>query len=739
MEVLQGLVDKIYLKKDTGFIIFDMKSGHQTIRVTGDDSDIHESDVVRCEGHFSVFQGREQFKAKMIIPQIPSTTEAILDFLASGRIKGIKTKTATKLIKVFGKDLIRIVEKEPERLKEVSGFGPAKIKLLVEGLNDQIGFRSLLIFLHNFGLKKRVINKIFKTYGISAVEKLQSNPYSLCREVEGIGFKTADMIGLKAGIRPDDPNRVMAGIGHALNVIVNSSGNTCSTREKLTTAAFNLFSNTRHGIDHKTISDGIDVLIESPLAVVRVIDGLEYIFPSYLDDAESSIASHLNRLIKHFKPRKGLKHVDSLLNEAEATLGIEGLAEAQKEAVVMALASPVSVITGGPGTGKTTIVRAFLEITKNGFGIKQDDILLCAPTGKAAKRLAESSGMETMTLHRALSYAPENDGFLHNEDQPLEAKIILIDEYSMVDTQLADWFVQAIASGTQLIIVGDVDQLASVGAGKVLKDLIDSGVIPVTRLTEIYRQAKGSKIITNSHLINQGLIPVVDMSDPANDFWFIRAKRDNEIAESIIGLFDRLSKHFNYDPIEDIQVLTAMRRGPVGMYEMNRRLQKLLNPNLGKGVKLLQDGVDVELCKGDKVIHIKNNYEMEVYNGEVGRIHSVDDKARKLVVLYEHRLVEYKQEDLDQLRLAYCMTIHKAQGSEYPCVIIPITSSHYTMLSRNLYYTGITRAKRTFVGVGQMKAFEIASKVVSSDSRTTGLRQKLLEEFGLNPEPVAVA
>lgn len=728
MEQLNGIVDKIVFQMDTGFIRFILRDGNKTYNVVGDNSGIHEADVVNCEGTFTEYKGESQFKAKIIIPQIPATTEAIIDFLASGRIKGIKEKIAKKLVKAFGKDVLNIIENEPERLKKVDGFGPARIKMLTEGLKEQIGYRSILIFLHNFGLSKKHIKRIYEQYGVNAVERIQKNPYSLCHEIEGIGFAIADRIGIKAGMKPDDPHRVMAGVSHSLNLVVSATGSTGIRREELSKQAFNLFSKSGYGISSECIQDGIDVLIQSPYAKVMPIGDIDCIFPSYLHDAELGIATHLKRLQDGFKHRRG-KQVLNHINSAQNAIGVE-LADAQRDAVKMALLNAVSVITGGPGTGKTTIVRVMLEVLKSEYGIKTEDILLCAPTGKAAMRLADSSGLEAKTLHRALSYSPDADGFLHDQETPLEAKVILMDEASMVDTELNHWFLQAVRTGTQVIIVGDGDQLASVGPGKVLKDLIDSDVLPITRLTEIYRQAKGSRIIVNSHIINKGDIPDLNNADPSNDFWFIKSNKDSDIANKIIALIPRLATHYGYDPVDDIQVLTAMRRGSVGMLELNKRIQKLLNPNLGTGIKLTQDGCEVEYCVGDKVIHIKNNYNMGVMNGEVGKIRSVDVKSKKVIVLYDQRLVEYAFPDLEQMRLAYAMTIHKSQGSEYPCVIIPFTTSHFVMLSRNLYYTGITRSKKNFVGVGDPRALEIASKIISSDSRITGLKEHLRTIFG---------
>lgn len=723
MEEISGIVEQIRIKKpETGFISFVMRVGSERISVIGSDNEIYESDVVNCVGSWSMYKGDRQFKAKSIVPQIPTDAMAILDFLSS-RIPGVKKKTAKLIVDKFGLESISIIENNPEKLLEVKGLGPAKIKLLKDGLTEHIGYRSILIFLHNFGLGKRHINKIYNKYGYKAVDMIKQNPYILCFEVEGVGFSIADKIAKKIGIADDNPNRIMAGIHYSLSHVVYRTGNTGSSREDLIDTSYRLFSSTGGVVDQGIISAGVDVFVESSFAETFEIDGVEYIFPSYLYEAEEGIALHIKRIVKSFTPKKDsdYRHWVSL---AQKNLGIK-LADAQVEAVMMALKNSVSIITGGPGTGKTTIIRVFLEVCKTYLGFKTDDILLCAPTGKAAKRLSESSEMEAMTLHRALSFSPESGGFTFCEDNPLPARIIVTDEASMKDTQLSYSFIQAVDNGAQLVIVGDVDQLASVGPGKVLKDLIDSETIPVTRLKEIYRQAKTSQIIVNAHRINNGEVPVVDSKISGNDFWFVRSLTDVAIADKILELIPRMAKHYGYDPIDDIQILTPQRKGHVGQYELNRRIQLMLNKNVGSGLKLKQDGIEVEFCAGDKVMHIKNNYDLGVFNGEVGKIKSIDLKARKLVAQYDNRLVEYAYADLEQMRLAYAMTIHKSQGSEYQCVIIPCTRSHYNMLNRNLFYTGITRAKKTLTMIGDMSAIEIAVQRISSESRVTGLKKHM--------------
>lgn len=725
MDKVSGIIERVVHRNGNGFIIFNLRVDRKVFPVTGEDQDLHEADVVECEGDWSTYKGLPQFKAKTIIPQIPSTTKAIIDYLASGRIKGISTVFANRLVEAFGIDVLDVIENEPHKLKQVPGFGAKRIKDLTEGLKEQIGYRSILLFLHNFGLSKFHIKKIYQVYGLSAVEKIKEDPYKLCQDVSGIGFTTADRIGLKMGIDPAHPSRIVAGILHALNVEVNSTGNTGLPESQLIEDAASLLSK-EMPVTGEQVKAGLKTINNKHVKRFKV-DGVEYIFPTNLYDAELGIATHLNRLLAvrcTTSPDESL--MNELIDEVVADFGFKSLGPEQRVAVKSALSNPVAVITGGPGTGKTTIMRVFLECCRRILGLKNHDIMACAPTGKAAKRLSQASGLEAMTAHRALEYQPADGEFLYNEGNPLPVDIVVIDESSMADTQLFYWVVQAVATGARLIILGDVDQLPSVGPGKVLKDLIDSGVIPVVRLLEIFRQAAESRIIVNAHRMNNGLVPEIDNASTNNDFFFLRAANDEETAKTLVSLIDRMALHYKLDPFDDIQILTPQRKGILGVYELNTRLQKLLNgANLGTGIKLKQDDVDVEFCVGDKVMHIKNNRDLGIYNGETGRIQLVDRKARTLSVKVDDRIVNYAFADLEELRLAYAMTIHKSQGSEYPAVLIPASESHYKMLNRPLFYTGMTRAKQYLAMVGSLRALQIAASRTSSEKRLTGLLQHL--------------
>lgn len=725
MEQLEGIIEQPIFRNGNGFIVFNLRVGRQVHRVAGEDVDLHESDVVECKGEWANFRGQPQFKAKSIIPQIPTSAEAITAYLASGRIKGISKVFAARLVDAFGLNVIEVVEKEPHRLKEVPGFGKSRIKILTEGLNEQIGYRSILLFLHGFGLGKHLIKKIHKIYGLSAVEKIKVNPYQLCQDVSGIGFNIADRIGLKMGIDVNHPDRLIAGSEYALLAQVNQTGSTGVPESKLVEKAVELLSR-EEPVSPEKVKEGVNQLIKRRLAQRFSVSGEEYIFPIALFTAEQGIARHLKRLLGvtcKVAPDTGA--MDELIDDVQKDFGIK-LGDQQREAVKMALANAVSIITGGPGTGKTTIMRVYLECCRRILNMKNTEILLCAPTGKAAKRLSSTTGLEALTIHRALEYQPIDGEFFYNEENPLEASLIVVDEFSMTGADVAYWLLQAVETGARLVIVGDVDQLASVSPGKVLMDMLESGEIPFTRLTDIFRQAAESQIIVNCHKIRKGEMPDINNKSKDNDFWFLHSNNDSETAKIIISLIDRLSRHYGYDPFDDIQVLSPMRKGELGQYALNHEIQKLLNgAELGNGIRLRQDDVEVELCRGDKVMHIKNNRDLDVNNGDTGRITQVKLKERMVLVQYDHAIVEYAYADLEELRLAYVMTIHKSQGSEYPCLILPATMAHYNLLERNTWYTGFSRAQKTLAVAGDQKALRVAASRVSTDKRLTGLMEHL--------------
>lgn len=731
METLSGVILNVAHRSAGGFIVFQVKpDGTAPVEVVGTDVGLHSGDVVDCEGEwisrYNSYHRRNltQFKTTRITPRIPSTPEAICDFFASGRIKGINKELGERLVRHFGVDLIEIAEHTPHRLKEVSGFGKKRIDALVQGLKDQIGFRGILIFLHGFGLSLTIVNKIYDVMGSTAVSKITECPYSLCDYGIGVSFKIADRLARKIGLPADDPKRVLYGLDHALSGLVNKTGNTGVDKESLFKEAFELL-NEYGAVPFEDVVLALSALSDAGL--VYLVDNSDTssgiaVFPERLFKAEEGIASHLSRLVS--KPV--LRNIDRgvvevAINGYETDLGFP-LAPQQRDAIVMALQNNVAIITGGPGTGKTTIVKIILGLLEDLYGVDTDDVLICAPTGMAADRVGESSGREAMTIHRALGVDPVAGGFNHHEDNPLEHGVIVADEGSMLDTELSYSLLQAVKTGARVLMLGDADQIPSVGPGAVYSDLIKSGALPVTRLSVVYRRPEGGQINQYAHEINQGITPDV-LSNPKNsDFWFIGRNSDDEIADEICSLFDRLPGHLKVDAFEGIQVLTPMRITSVGVNTLNSRLQDKLNKaNEGRGIRLKLEGHDIEFRPGDKVMHIKNNASMGVFNGMSGRVHSADQGKRELKVNYSGFIVNYTFADLEHLRLGYAKTIHKSQGSEYPCVIIPFTMSHRRMLYRNLYYTGITRAKAALIGVGTVRALETAVSRGSLDDRLTGL------------------
>lgn len=738
METLSGVISHVIYNKGDGFIIFRLENSTGGGIVLGDDVGLYEGDLVNCEGRwedrkpnpnanrFDPNVDKRQFRAKSIVPDIPTTVEAILAYIAAGRVKGVSIKLATRLVNTFGLDTLNIIENHPDRLKKVPGFGPAKIEALVEGLKNDLGMRAVHLFLHNFGLGRRHIKLIVDALGISAVEQIKANPYQLYFLVKGVGFKMVDHIAEQVGVAEDDPYRVMIALLTGMDQGVNGSGDTCFTEQELCLQTWKILSKTSRPLGEEAIRPAVELLKDSNLVKTDMIDGQLYIFPKEMYFAEKQIVKDLYRL------HTGIGH---FLDEASVIQGIEyaeknlaiTLSTMQREAVTTSLSNPLSIITGGPGTGKTTIMKVLLLASEVLFRQKADATLLCAPTGKASKRLSQSSQMPAMTLHKALAFSPEDGEFHYNEENQFPQSLVIIDEASMVDTSLAAAFFQAVRTGARVVIVGDYDQIPSVGPGKVLRDLIESEQIPTTRLDKIFRQAEKSLIKSNAHMIRTGQMIKKPEKGEESDFWFIPSPTSDDIAAKVEGLMARLSKHYGYDPFEDIQVLTPMRKGSAGVYALNRRLQKLLNPNMGTGLRCHQDGEEIEYCLADKVMHIKNNNQLGVMNGETGRVVLVDTKDRKVTVEYEGRRIVYEFLMLEELRLAYAYTIHKSQGSEYPCIIMVVSTDHRHMLNRNLYYTGLTRGKATALMVGQIRAIEIALTREATESRRTALNHYLRE------------
>jgi exodeoxyribonuclease V alpha subunit len=574
--------------------------------------------------------------------------------------------------------------------------------------------REIMIFLHSHGVSTGRAVRIFKTYGNLAIQTVQENPYTLAKEIHGIGFATADQIAQSVGIPKDSQNRARAGIDHVL-LGATSEGHCALPLDKLKAAALKLLE-----VPVETIEQALSKMLSNGFLLLEEIDGEPLVFLPHLRKAEEGIATKIKRLA-------GAGVTYPKIDFEKAVTWVEKqtgktLAPSQREALKAVLTSRVSIITGGPGVGKTTLVNSILLILR----AKKVKCLLCAPTGRAAKRLTETTGLEAKTIHRLLEVDPATGRFQRNEDKPLECDLLIVDETSMVDVLLMYALLRALPKTSALIMVGDVDQLPSVGAGNALRDLIDSGVVPVVRLTEVFRQAATSKIITSAHLIRQGKMPELRTAEAGSDFHFVERETPEEIAATLVRLVqDRIPKGYRLDSIRDIQVLCPMNRGSIGVRELNTVLQGVLNPvRLGEPAA---ERFGWRFQVRDKVIQTENDYKKEVFNGDIGTIEKIDPVEQEVSVRFDDRLVVYDYGELDEVSLAYAVTIHKSQGSEFPAVVIPVAMQHYMLLQRNLIYTGITRAKRLLVVVGQRKALGLAIRNDQSRRRYSGLLSSLKE------------
>lgn len=717
-EVLAGLVERVtFHSQETGFCVLRVKArGHRDLVTTvGHAAMISAGEWITASGVWLNDRNHGlQFKAHFLKTSAPSTIEGIEKYLGSGMIRGIGPVYAKRLVKAFGKDVFDIIEATPERLREVTGIGRVRAAKITAGWADQKVIREIMVFLHQHGVGTARAVRIFKTYGTDAVQVMSENPYRLAKDIRGIGFRTADLIAEKLGIEKTAMIRVRAGISFALSEAMGD-GHCGLPRADLTGLAEKLLEVPMALIERALVEE----LAEKTVTGDRVGDA-DCIFLTGLYLAEKGIAEQLQRIRTGSLPWPDIdadKALPWIEQKTELTL-----APSQAEAIRMALKSKIMVITGGPGVGKTTIVNSILRI----LAAKSVKLLLCAPTGRAAKRMTEATGMEAKTIHRLLEFDPKSFGFKRTDENPLDCDLLVVDESSMVDVLLMQSLMRAVPSTAALLIVGDIDQLPSVGPGQVLADIIGSGAVPVARLTEVFRQAAQSKIITTAHAINAGNMP--DLAPPSGDvdFYFVSAADPEEAVARIVELVSkRIPRRFGFDPIKDIQVLCPMNRGGVGARSLNIELQAALNPAGDKKVERF----GWTFAPGDKVMQIENDYDRDVYNGDIGMIEDIDMDEGEVAVDFDGRTVTFAFGELDTLVPAYAATIHKSQGSEYPAVVIPVMTQHYAMLQRNLIYTGITRGKKLVVLVGQKKAVAIAVKNVSGRTRWSKLDEWLAGDW----------
>ena len=715
-EVLAGMVERVtFHNEDNGFAVLRVKARgkRDPITVVGHAAVISAGEFIQASGEWSNDrQHGLQFRARFLKAMPPTTIEGIEKYLGSGMIRGIGPVYAKKLVRAFGEQVFDIIEAEPERLREVTGIGPKRAEGIVAGWAEQRIIREIMIFLHANGVGTSRAVRIYKTYGNDAVQLICEDPYRLARDIRGIGFRTADAVAMKLGIEKTAMIRARAGISYALIEALND-GHCGLPRDELLPLAVKLLE-----IPENLIVDALTLELDAGAVVADTVENRACVFLAGLYRAEQSIAARLKTLSAGRRPWPDID-ASKAIPWVEEKTGLT-LAESQKDAVRIALAAKVTVITGGPGVGKTTLVNAILRI----LAAKRVNLLLCAPTGRAAKRMTETTGREAKTIHRLLEVDPKNGSFKRNDENTLDCELLVIDEASMVDVPLMSALLKAVPNDAAVIFVGDVDQLPPVGPGQALSDMIASRAVPVVHLTEVFRQAAESQIIQSAHRINAGRLPELSNSASETDFYFVPADSPEGAVPRLIEIIrDRIPRRFGVDPVRDIQVLCPMNRGGVGARSLNIELQKALNPRLEPRVEKF----GTTFAVGDKVMQIENDYDKEVYNGDVGFVEAIDLEAGEMAIDFDGRSVSFQFGELDQVVLAYATTIHKSQGSEYPAVIIPVLTQHYAMLQRNLLYTGVTRGKRLVILLGQKKAIAMAVKNTSGRRRWSKLRERMAQ------------
>ena len=693
MKTIEAILEGYLFKNEvTGYCIASFSNGLKAVGIL---PNVKVGEKLKLTGEFETHSKYgEQFKIESFSIVYPSTAAGITKYLGSGLIKGVGPATAEKIVDYFQEKTIDILDTDINRLLDIEGIGIKKLDLIKKSWEEQKAVKEIMMFLQSFDISPSYALKIYRTYGANSVKIVQDNPYQLTYDVWGIGFKIADAIGKSVGFSEDHPKRIKAGIIYVLNEASND-GHVFLPMEDLITKCYEVL-----GTD---LTDSLMLFREMESQnLINIIN--EKVYLAHYYEAERNIEEKI----------KALSECSSEFMEKEIkTVRLNPIySEEQLEAIRNSLTNKILILTGGPGTGKTTALKGIIESYK----ILKKNIMLAAPTGRAAKRMSEVIGMEAKTIHRLLEYNPQDRLFLRDEENPLETNLLVIDEISMIDTLLMNSLISAVSLNTTLILVGDVDQLPSVGCGNILHDLIKSGIIPTAMLTKIFRQAEESQIVVNAHKINKGEFPIL-LNNESSDFFFIHESDNSKIADVITELCrQRLPEKYGFDPMKEIQVLTPMYKGDTGANNLNSKLQNVLNRN-----KILLTRGEKNFKIGDKVMQLRNNYDKDIYNGDIGLIEKIEMEDQKLEINFGGRIVSYDFLELDDITLAYAITVHKSQGSEYPCVIMPLTTAHYIMLQRNLLYTAVTRASKMMILVGSKQALSMAVGNKKSKKRNTSL------------------